>query len=154
MVAISYGKPVLVAEPFIKMNGQYFESFIDNNFTVLFQRANNNDSRYRLWIQDGDPSQNSARAKRAMARANAVLLSIPPRSQDINPIENIFHLVSKKLRDDALELGIKFESYKDFEERVIQTIRSVPVDVINKTILSMDERMISIIKRDGGRRKY
>ena len=89
-----------------------------------------------------------------MARANAVLLSIPPRSQDINPIENIFHLVSKKLRVDALELGIKFESYKDFEERVIQTIRSVPVDVINKTILSMDERMISIIKRDGGRIKY
>ena len=154
MVAISYGKPVLVAEPFIKMNGQYFESFIDNNFTVLFQRANNNDSRYRLWIQDGDPSQNSARAKRAMARANAVLLSIPPRSPNINPIENMFHLVSKKLRVDALELGIKFESYKDFEERVIQTIRSVPVDVINKTILSMDERMISIIKRDGGRIKY
>ena len=35
----------------------------------VFQRANNTDGRYRLWVQDGDPSQNSARAKRAMSRA-------------------------------------------------------------------------------------
>ena len=88
-----------------------------------------------------------------MSRANAVLLSIPVRSPDINRIENIFHLVSKKLRLDALELGIQFESYKQFEERVIKTIRRIPV-VINKTILSMDKRMTSIIKRNGGRIKY
>ena len=88
-----------------------------------------------------------------MSRANAVLLSIPARSPDINRIENIFHLVSKKLRLDALELGIQFESYKQFEERVIKTIRRIPV-VINKTILSMDKRMTSIIKRNGGRIKY
>ena len=92
--------------------------------------------------------------KRAMSRANAVLLSIPARSPDINPIEKIFHLVSKKLRCDALELRIQFESYKQFEERVIKTIRSIPVDVINKTILSMAKRMTSIIKRDGARTKY
>ena len=122
----------------------------------VFQRANNTDGRYRLWVQDGDPSQNSARAKRAMSRhgANAVLLSIPARSPDINRIENIFRLVSKKLRLDALELGIQFESYKQFEERVIKTIRRIPVDVINKTILSMDKHMTSIIKHNGGRIKY
>ena len=55
--------------------------------------------------------------------------------RDINRIENSFRLVSKKLRLDALELGIQFESYKQFEERVIKTIRRIPVDVINKTIL-------------------
>ena len=104
MAAISYGQPVLIAKPFVKMNGQYFESFIDNDFDSVFQRANNTDGRYRLWVQDEDPSQNSARAKRAMLRANAVLLSIPARSPDINRIENIFCLVSKKLRRDALEL--------------------------------------------------
>ena len=32
MAAISYGQPVLIAEPFVKMNDQYFESFIDNEF--------------------------------------------------------------------------------------------------------------------------
>ena len=32
MAAISYGQLVLIAEPFVKMNGQYFESFIDNDF--------------------------------------------------------------------------------------------------------------------------
>ena len=46
MVAISNGQPVFIVEPLVKMNGQYFESFIDNN--SLFQRANNNDRKYRL----------------------------------------------------------------------------------------------------------
>ena len=137
MAAICNGQPVLIAKPFVKMNGQYFESFIDNDFDSVFQRANNTDGRYRLWVQDEDPSQNSARAKRVMSRANAVLLSIPARRPDINRIENIFRLVSKKLRLDALELGIQFESHKQFEERVIKTIRKIPVDVINKTILSI-----------------
>ena len=89
-----------------------------------------------------------------MSRPNAVLLSIPPRSPNINPIENIFHLVSKKLRLDALELGIQFESYKQFEERVIQTIKSIPVDLINKIILSTEKHVTLIIKREGGRIKY
>ena len=46
MAAISYGQPVLIAEPFVKMNGQYFESFIDNDFDSVFQRANNTDGIY------------------------------------------------------------------------------------------------------------
>ena len=48
VAAISFGQPVLIAEPFVKMNGQYFESFIDNDFDSVFQPANNTDGRYRL----------------------------------------------------------------------------------------------------------
>ena len=36
MAAISYGQPVLIAEPFVKMNGQYFESFIDMTLIQYF----------------------------------------------------------------------------------------------------------------------
>ena len=52
-------------------------------------------------IQDGDPSQNSAMACAAMDRANCELLKIPPRSPDLNPIENI-KLVSDALRKQAI----------------------------------------------------
>ena len=65
----------------------------------MFQRAKKNASR--LWIQDGDPSHNSAVARRSLKQMNAQLISIPPRSPDVNPIENIFHIVKKKLDDDA-----------------------------------------------------
>ena len=55
-------------------------------------------SQMRLWLQDGDPSQKSAMARAAMDRANCELLKIPPRSPNLNPIENIFKLVSDALR--------------------------------------------------------
>ena len=55
----------------------------------------------RLWLQDRDPSRNSKSVHDAMARCHSEVLKIPPRSPDLNPIENIFHIVSRKLEKDA-----------------------------------------------------
>ena len=51
----------------------------------------------RLFIQDNDPSQNSAVAKIALQRVSTQLFKIPPRSPDLNPIENMFKSVSDNL---------------------------------------------------------
>ena len=91
MVAISHGKGVLVCERYEKLDGNYFASFIDQYFNTMFERACKGLSR--LWLQDGDPSQNSKAAHKALARSHSELLKIPPRSPDLNPIENIFHIV-------------------------------------------------------------
>ena len=85
VVAISYGKGVIICEPYEKMTGAYFSNFIDRNFNTMFQTADKGNSR--IWVQDGDPSQNSAIAKSAMSRANSTLLKLPPRSPDLHPIE-------------------------------------------------------------------
>ena len=87
MVAISHGKGVLVCERYEKLDGNYFASFIDQHFNTMFERACKGLSQ--LWLQDGDPSENSRAARKAMARCHSELLKIPPRSSDLNPIENI-----------------------------------------------------------------
>ena len=46
-----------------------------------------------------------------MKKFKAYVFSIPPRSSDLNPIENFFNLISKKLIDDVLENMITLESY-------------------------------------------
>ena len=56
----------------------------------------------KLFIQDGDQSQNSALARAAWKRAGAKLDTIPPRSPDLNPIENTFHIVKVILQVDAV----------------------------------------------------
>ena len=66
VVAISYGKGVIICEPYEKMTAAYFSNFIDRNLNTMFQRAEKGNSR--IWVQDGDPSQNSALAKSAMSR--------------------------------------------------------------------------------------
>ena len=47
------------------MDAQYFASFIEWHFDTMFARASKGLSR--LWLQDGDPSQNSKMAGDAMA---------------------------------------------------------------------------------------
>ena len=82
------------------------------------------------------------------------LIEIPPRSPDLNPIENFFHLVRVRLKDDALQLKITKETFEEFKARVIRTIYSIPVNIINKTIASMPQRLQQIIDNKGCRIKY
>ena len=57
------------------------------------------------------------------------LIQIPPRSPDLNPIENFFHLVRCKLKSDALALNITKETLQEFKARIIRTIYSIPVNI-------------------------
>ena len=86
------------------------------------------------FLQDGDPVQNSALAKRAFKDVGALVFSIPPRSPDLNPIENLFHLVSKQLEKDVLEMEIKYEDFGQFSNRVKDTIMNFPKNTIDKII--------------------
>ena len=55
------GKGVIICEPYEKMTVAYFSNFIHRNFNTMFQTADKWSSP--IWVQDGDPSQNSALAK-------------------------------------------------------------------------------------------
>ena len=81
VVAISYGKGVIICEPYEKMTGAYFSNFIDRNLNTMFQRADKGNSR--IWVQDGDQSQKSALAKSAMSRPTLTLLKLPSRVEQV-----------------------------------------------------------------------
>ena len=48
-----------------------------------------------------------------------VIQRIPPRSPDLNPIENVFNVVKKQLKDEALEKNIENETKDEYEKRVL-----------------------------------
>ena len=153
-VAITYGEGVILCESYDHLTGTFLAKFIEEHFNSIFVEANKNGSR--LWLQDGDPSQNSSDAKRAMCNCNCdlSLIQIPPRSPDLNPIENFFHLVRCKLKSDALALNITKETLQEFKARIIRTIYSIPVNIINRTIASMPARLQQVIDSKGSRIKY
>ncbi|KAJ8049083.1 hypothetical protein HOLleu_01659 [Holothuria leucospilota] len=105
-VAIAYGKGVVLAKPYKKLTGTKFAKFVQKEFPSLFERCGKTGSD-RLFLQDGDPSQNSHRVARALRRINANVFKIPPSNPDLNPIENIFKLFGDKLNKDAIERNIK-----------------------------------------------
>lgn len=152
IVAISYNKGVIICEQYDRMCGAFFEGFIDEHFESMFQTAGKGESR--MFLMDGDPSQNSARAKAAMSRVGCQLFHIPPRSPELNGCENLFNIAADKLRKDALERAITRESYEQFRDRVRETIEAIPVETIDKIIESMNGRLRQIIDNNGERLKY
>ena len=114
-----------------KIDGTFFAKFLIENFDKMMEAAGKN---WRIWIQDGDPSQNSKLASEAMKQVNLQLLPIPPRSPDINPIENFFGIGKQALHRDALERQIKAEMMEQFESRIQQIMKEVPIATIDKII--------------------
>lgn len=153
MVAICHGKGVIKCHRYEgKMNGEKFKEFVQGHFPEMFKMGNN--SRGKLFLQDGDPSQNSKVVMDAVEKIPCQLFSIPPRSPDLNPIENIFHLAGKALKKDALNRNIVKETYEQFTDRIKHTLLNFSSDTISRTIASMSKRIDAIIKAKGQRIKY
>ena len=126
--------------------------FVRNHFPSMFTDSPN--PRGKLFLQDGDPSQNSKLCKDAMDSVGCRLFHIPARSPDLNPIENVFHNIGKKIREEALNNKIKDETFAQFADRARRMCLSYPSDIIDKTIESMPKRITMVIKNKGERTKY
>ena len=153
MAAIAYGKGVIAAEQYHgRINAEKFSSFVREHFASMFKKSAN--PRGKLFLQDGDPSQNSVKARSAWDEVGDRKFTIPARNQDLNPIKNIFHIVKRRLRQDPLDQQITREDFATFSARVKTTLKMIPIDVEDRTILSMGKRINEIIKRKGQRIKY
>ena len=150
-VAISYRKGVVFCSEYDKCDGDYLANFICREFPKMFRKSGKSHSK--LFVQDNCPIQNCAKARRALASVKAKLFAIPPRSCDINPIENQFNLIKRELQRQAIKNNITYETYEQFAERVKCTLYAMSSDTIN-IISSMNKRLRLIFGNNGKRTKY
>ena len=150
-VAITYDNGVILAEQYDKLNGESFAEFIRTHFADVFIKSG---KVTKTWLQDGDPSQNSAKSRVAQEEVGADLFPIPPRSPELNPIENLFAFVKKELRENAIKNNIKKESFAEFSLRVKHTLYSTDKERINNIIGSYGRRLSQIIVKKGGKINY
>ena len=111
-MAISFNKRVILREQyFAKISGEMFAHFVHKHFKEAFEKSNN--PKDKLYLQDGDPSQNSRKVNNVMYKVGAKKFSIPVRSPDMNPIENVrtkFH--------ESLNRNITFENFEEYSAHV------------------------------------
>ena len=154
LVAIAYGKGVILVEEYERMNGQYFSTFISEHLNLAFGKAGPKYNSLRMFCMDNDPSQNSQQALAEIAKKEASMHAIPARSPDLNPIENIFHTAKSILQEQAINNQIKTESLSDFTRRVTSTLWNLNAQDIDKVIDTMPKRVQNIIVSKGNRTKY
>ena len=129
-----------------------FPHLFVNILPAMFKK--NCNARGKLLPQDGDPSQNGVKARSAWVEVGTRKFTIAARSPDLIPNENIFHTVKQRLRQDALDQKVTQEDFAVFSARVKTTLESIPIDVVDRTMLSMNKRTNGINKRKGQRTKY
>ena len=145
MVAISHGRGVIECFEYERnINGELFSQFVRDSFPQIFSKGNN--QKGKLFLQDGDPSQNCKMSQKAMDKIPCRLFRITPRSPDLNPIENIFHFAGRK-RSEERPMNTSVFVYTN-------TLRNFPSDIKDGTIASMPKRINVVIKMKGQRAKY
>ena len=91
------------------MSGTYYAELVLEAFPTALERT--------MWVRVllyGYTSQNSRRANQALDQIGAKVFSIPPRSPDLNPIENLFNIVRMKLIKEAREAHKHMERKGNF----------------------------------------
>ena len=131
-------------------------SFLLNNINIqmVHHLPRRSGKMHRCCLQDGDPSQNSKKALIALQEANFELFLTPPRSPELNPIENMFALVKRELCTQAILGLIERESFGKFSSRVKATLYSISKKHINDIIDSYGKRLHELIKTKGGKIEY
>ena len=151
-VAISYGKGVIFCEQYEKCGRDYFANFIRRNFRKLFRVSGK--THLRRFVQNNCPIQNCAKARQVMKAVGAKLFAFPPRSCDLLAIENVFNLVKRKLRLQALCRNLVYESVTNSFLSVRSTLYRMSTSVIDNIIKSLHKRLCLIIKYKGKGIKY
>ena len=133
LVAVSFNRRVILCEQYHgNINDEMFEQFILEHFNNTFEKSAN--PKQKLFLLDGDPSQNSKKAKVVLDSIAAEIFSIPPCSPDMNLIENIFNVTKEMLHADALNKNITKENFEEYLKCVKETLHSISLETVNKTM--------------------
>ena len=153
MVGISYDKGVVLCSHYEgAITGSKMANIVSEDFEEALSSSNG--PKVKRILMDGCPRQSSKVAFRAYDAVGAKVMVLPPRSPDLNPIENFFHLVKNAIRKEAISKNITKETIAEFNTRVTLNLRQFPVDKINNIIDSMPKRIDMVLAAKGRRIKY
>jgi hypothetical protein len=130
IVVISYERGVILAEPYENRTADFFTEFIRRNFPNLFEVVEKGESNSKIFVMDNNPSQTSRKAMATLVDMGYTLQRIPPRSSDLNPIENVLHLVRKRIEAQVKENNITHQAWEEFKQVVQYNIWTMSKVVI------------------------
>ena len=87
-------------------------------------------------------------AYRGDLELNIKLLKWPSISPDLNPLENLWQIVKKKLKGKTYKN--KDDLWNDFEN----AWNEIPLDIVVSLVKSMPNRINAVIRANGGHTKY
>ena len=101
-----------------------------------------------IFQQDDDPKHVASKTMEWFANNHVTILSWPPQSPDLNPIENLWSIVKRNVEN---------RSPKDLEELemfMVEKWERIPDEILESLVDSMPGRCEAIFRENGERINY
>lgn len=87
-----------------------------------------------------------------LRKAGHTLFDFPPKSADLNPIENVWGKLQKILNRKLRNVCISTQA--ELLELIRESWKEIPVIFIQKSVLSMPKRLEDVIRMQGGQTRF
>lgn len=127
------------------MDSNYYIEILEKNLISNAKRQFNNKWRFQ---RDNDPQHPSAKTERWLAMNVSHVMNWPSNSPDLNPIENIWNIVERRIEKR------KPTNIGDLKVFLGEEWEKIEKDIIINLINSMKNRCLLVIESKGERIKY
>lgn len=130
-----------------KMNSGKYIDLIEN---VLIDFGDNLWGEHWIFQQDNAAIHSSKQTKSFLASRNIDVMEWPAISPDLNPIENLWGILSARVYAN----GRQFDTLLQLKTAIQEEWANIDIAVLQSLVDSMPQRLADVITARGGRTKY
>lgn len=139
--------PFLVPDG-LKMNSANYCQFLNDNFIPWLNSQNDNLRNNLIFQQDNAPSHASRYTKQWLVDqgfTGSKIMNLPPQSPDLNPIENLWGILKRRIYEN----GRQFASKNELWSCILRESSRITAQKVRKLTSSVDKRLVEVLKLDG-----
>lgn len=130
-----------------RMNSVDYQNIIGDQLDDFYPQIRNPPLDFQ---QDNAKIHVSRSTKAWFQRRNQPVLDWPSRSPDLNPMENLWTIIARRVYENNQQ----YATVDELKRAIWDAFLSVPQDVIDNLVRSMPNRMFQVINRNGGLTDY
>ena len=106
------------------------------------------DGEQRFFLQDNAPTHKSDKVKEVLHNAGITALDFPPYSPDLNPIENLWSILQRRVEKQTAE------TIEELQDLVVDEWNNIEQKQLQELASSMPRRCAAVVAANGWHTKY